>query len=87
MRRPATLEIFPLAIPAVNHVQYRLTANGEGARLKLMHRAMGPIPAEVREGVGHGWDHALKRIAENRGRPGGRRAVLMDDTCEKDARK
>jgi Activator of Hsp90 ATPase homolog 1-like protein len=53
-----------MSFPAVNHVQYRLTAVGEGTRLKFMHRAMGPIPEEVREGVGHGWDYGLKRIAE-----------------------
>src|SRR5580692_8294907 len=53
-----------MSFPAINHVQYRLTAVGKGTRLNFMHRAMGPIPAEVREGVGHGWDYGLKRIAE-----------------------
>jgi uncharacterized protein YndB with AHSA1/START domain len=53
-----------MSYPAVNYVQYRLTADGDGTRLKFTHRAMGPIPEEVREGVGHGWDYGLKRIAE-----------------------
>ena len=53
-----------MSFPAVNHVQYRLTAVGEGTRLTFIHRAMGPIPDEVREGVGHGWDYGLERIAE-----------------------
>jgi hypothetical protein len=53
-----------MSFPAINHVQYRLTADGEVTRLKFMHRAMGPIPEEIREGVGHGWDYGLKRIEE-----------------------
>jgi hypothetical protein len=53
-----------MSFPSVNHVQYRLTADGERTRLKFTHRAMGPIPEEVREGVGHGWDYGLKRIGE-----------------------
>jgi Activator of Hsp90 ATPase homolog 1-like protein len=57
-----------MSFPGVNHVQYRLIADGEGTRLMFTHRAMGPIPEEVREGVGHGWDHGLKRISEIAGR-------------------
>ena len=53
-----------MSFPAVNHVQYRLTADGKVTRLQFTHRGMGPIPDEVREGVGQGWDHKLKRIAE-----------------------
>jgi uncharacterized protein YndB with AHSA1/START domain len=53
-----------MSYPAINHVQYRLTAEGDGTRLKLTHRAFGPIPPEVREGAGEGWDHGLKRIRE-----------------------
>jgi uncharacterized protein YndB with AHSA1/START domain len=57
-----------MSFPGINHVQYRLTPDGDGTRLKLTHRAMGPIPEEVREGVHHGWEHSLKRIAEIAGR-------------------
>ena len=57
-----------MSFPGVNHVQYRLTADGDRTRLKLTHQAMGLIPEEVREGVGQGWDHGLKRIAEIAGR-------------------
>jgi hypothetical protein len=57
-----------MSVPGINHVQYRLTADGDVTRLKLTHQAMGPIPEEVRENVGHGWDHGLKRIAEIAGR-------------------
>jgi uncharacterized protein YndB with AHSA1/START domain len=53
-----------MSFPGVNHVQYRLTADGGVTRIKLTHQAMGPIPDEVREGVGHGWEYGLKRIIE-----------------------
>src|SRR5262245_22940567 len=67
IKPPALLELCgPLfmSYPGVNHVQYRLTAEGDGTRLKLTHQAMGPIPEAVREGVGRGWDHGPKRIVE-----------------------
>lgn len=45
-----------MSFPAINHVQYRLTAEGEGTRLKLTHRGFGPIPrrsskASVKDGI------------------------------------
>ncbi len=57
-----------MSFPGVNHLQYRLTADGDGTRLKLVHQAMGPIPEEVRKGVGQGWEHRVKRISEIAGR-------------------
>ncbi len=53
-----------MSYPGLNHVQYRLTAEGDGTRLKITHRALGQIPQEVREGAGEGWEHGLKRIRE-----------------------
>lgn len=53
-----------MSFPAANHIQYRLSAEGDGTRLKFIHRSMGPIPEQVREGVGHGWEYKLNRIAE-----------------------
>jgi uncharacterized protein YndB with AHSA1/START domain len=67
IKPPTLLELCgPLfmSYPGVNHVQYRLTAEGNGTRLKLTHRAFGPIPQEDQEGVGYGWDHGLNRIRE-----------------------
>src|SRR4051794_15681788 len=67
IKPPTLLELCgPLfmSYPALNHVQYRLTAEGDGTRLKLTHRAFGQIPEEVLEGVGGGWDHGLKRVRE-----------------------
>src|ERR1700722_8577995 len=43
-----------MSFPSINHVQYRLTAEGKNTRLKFSHRAMGPIPDQIRENVGTG---------------------------------
>jgi hypothetical protein len=67
IKPPTLLELYGpmfMSFPAVNHVQYRLTADGKGTRLDFLHRAMGPIPDEFREKVGPGWDHGLNRIVE-----------------------
>jgi uncharacterized protein YndB with AHSA1/START domain len=53
-----------MSFPSVNHVQYRLTAEGKSTRLKFAHRAMGPIQDQIREDVGTGWDYGLNRIGE-----------------------
>jgi hypothetical protein len=53
-----------MSFPSLNHVQYRLTAEGKGTRLNFTHQAMGPIPEHIRDGVSHGWDYGLNRIAE-----------------------
>lgn len=53
-----------MSYPGINHVQYRLTTEGDVTRLKLTHRAIGQIPPEVLEGAGLGWDHGLNRIRE-----------------------
>ena len=53
-----------MSYPGVNHIQYRLTPEGNGTRLKVTHKAFGLIPAEHRGGMGEGWDHILSRIAE-----------------------
>ncbi len=67
IKPPTLLEIWgPLfmSYPAINFVQYRLAAEGGGTRLKLVHRALGPITAEHREGVREGWEYGLKRIRQ-----------------------
>jgi hypothetical protein len=58
-----------MSFPAVNHVQYKLEAEGIGTRIKLVHRGFGEIPAEMRDGVNLGWAYKLQRaqqIAEAR---------------------
>jgi hypothetical protein len=67
IKAPTLLEItgpMPMSYPAINHLQYRLTAEGNGTRLSLMHRAMGLIPQEHRDGMPQGWEHGINRIKE-----------------------
>lgn len=67
IKPPALLEIcgpMPMSYPAINHVQYRLKAEGGGTRLTILHRAMGLILPEHRDGMPEGWEHGLKRICE-----------------------
>ena len=67
IKAPTLLELtgpMPMSFPAVNHVQYRLKAEGDGTRLAFVHRAMGLIPQELRDGMPEGWAHGLKRIKE-----------------------
>ncbi len=67
IKPPTLLELSgPLfmSFPAVNHVQYRLFAEGGETRLRLVHRGMGTIPSELYEKVGFGWDHVLDRVRE-----------------------
>jgi uncharacterized protein YndB with AHSA1/START domain len=65
---PGLLEItgpMPMSYPAVNHVQYRLKeTSGGGSLLTFVHRAMGMILPEHRDGMPEGWQHWLKRIRE-----------------------
>lgn len=67
IKAPTLLELtgpMPMSFPAINHVQYRLKAEGEGTRLLLTHRAMGLIPQEFQDGMPDGWEHGVKRIKE-----------------------
>ena len=67
IRAPTLLELtgpMPMSFPAVNHLQYRLTAEGDGTRLTLVHRSMGLLPPELREGMPKGWEHGINRIKE-----------------------
>jgi uncharacterized protein YndB with AHSA1/START domain len=68
IKPPKLLEISgPLfmSYPALNFVQYRLTAEGGTTRLKLVHQAIGLIPQDHREGVVEGWEYELKKIRES----------------------
>lgn len=67
IKAPVLLELngpMPMSFPAINHVQYRLTAEAGGTRLSLVHRAMGLLPQELRVGMPDGWAHGLKRVKE-----------------------
>jgi uncharacterized protein YndB with AHSA1/START domain len=67
IKPPTLLEItgpMPMSYPAVNHVQYRLTARGDGTLLTFVHRAMGLILPEHRDGMPEGWEHWLEQIRQ-----------------------
>lgn len=67
IKPPALIEISgPLfmSYAAINHLQYRLSAEGTGTRLQFLHRAFGEIPAEHRDGVSEGWAYCLDRIRQ-----------------------
>lgn len=75
IKPPKLLEIVGpmfMSYPVASHFQYRLTAVGNGTRLVLVHKAMGLIPQDDREGMQEGWDHGLKRVKELAERRGNR---------------
>jgi hypothetical protein len=67
IKAPSLLELagpMPMSFPAMNHVQYRLTAEGRSTRLSVVHRAMGLIPQDFRDGMPEGWAHGLRRVKQ-----------------------
>ena len=67
IKPPTLLEICGpmfMSYAAVNHVQYRLTAEAAGTRLKFTHKAIGLIPKEHRDGMDQGWEYKLRRLRE-----------------------
>ncbi len=67
IKAPTLLELvgpMMMSYAAVNHVQYRLKAEGDGTRLSFAHCALGPIPQEHRDGFPKGWGNAMSRIKE-----------------------
>jgi uncharacterized protein YndB with AHSA1/START domain len=67
IKPPKLLEIWGpmmMSYPAVNHIQYRLNAEGSGTRLAFLHRGMGLILPDHRDGMPKGWGHWLDKIRE-----------------------
>ena len=67
IKPPTLLEIcgpLMMSYPAMNHVQYRFAAQGDGTRLTFAHRGAGLITAQHREGVSQGWTHWADRIRQ-----------------------
>jgi uncharacterized protein YndB with AHSA1/START domain len=70
IKPPTLLEISgPLfmSYPAIAHLQYRLTTEGNITRLKLTHKAIGQFPPEHREALTAGmepWSHTLMKVRE-----------------------
>ena len=67
IKPPTLLEIcgpMMMSYPAVNHIQYRLTAQGGGTRLAFLHRGLGQITPQHRDGMPKGWGQWLDRIRQ-----------------------
>jgi hypothetical protein len=67
IKPPKLLEICgPLfmSYPGVNHLQYRLTAEGKSTWLKLTHRGFGLFDDEQVRGVNEGWGRILEGIVK-----------------------
>lgn len=67
IKPPALLEIcgpLMMSCPALNHLQYRLRAEGGVTYLAFLHRALGQISPEHRGGLPLGWQYWLERIRE-----------------------
>ena len=67
IKPPTLLEIcgpLMMSYPALNHLQYRFTTDGNRTRLAFVHRAWGAIPAEHREGMPKGWAHWIQKIGD-----------------------
>jgi uncharacterized protein YndB with AHSA1/START domain len=67
IKPPTLLEIcgpLMMSYPAANHLQYRLTAEGGVTRLAFLHRGMGLILPDHREGMPKGWQYWLERIRD-----------------------
>lgn len=65
IKAPTLLELtgpMPMSYPAMNHVQYRLKAEGTTTRLTLHHKALGLMPREHLDGMPEGWEHGMNRI-------------------------
>ena len=65
IKPPGLLELIgpmPMSFPAINHVQYRLKAEGGGPLLTLHHRGMSLFPADFHQGMPDGWEQGVKRI-------------------------
>ena len=67
IKPPTLLEIcgpLMMSYPAANHIQYRLKAEGGVTRLSFVHRGMGQILPDHRDGMPKGWQHWLERIRD-----------------------
>jgi uncharacterized protein YndB with AHSA1/START domain len=65
IKPPSLIELtgpMMMSYPALNHVQYRLTAEGSGTKLSFWHRAFGEILLDHREGMPKGWGMVLETI-------------------------
>ena len=51
-----------MSYPALNHIEVKLTENGDGTRVSLRHRAIGMISEEHRANMSKGWGFMLEGV-------------------------
>jgi uncharacterized protein YndB with AHSA1/START domain len=79
IKPPTLLEIcgpLMMSYAAANHLQYRLKAEGSVTRVEFVHRAMGAIDDQHRDGLSQGWGYWLdhvRKLAENKNAKGTQR--------------
>ena len=54
-----------MSYPAMNHVQYRVKAEGNGTRMTLTHRGVGIFDPEHVKGVDMGWGEVVDNIRKH----------------------
>ena len=67
IKPPTLLEIcgpLMMSYPATNHLQYRFTAEGTSTRLAFVHRGIGLISQQHREGLPLGWGRWIEKIRQ-----------------------
>ena len=65
IKPPTLLELFGpmfMSHPVAGHMIVRLTPVPGGTKLVFQNQVFGPVPPEVREGLGEGWGDMLKRL-------------------------
>lgn len=70
IKPPTLIELFGpmfMSYPVAGHLMVRLSPIAGGTKVVFRNDIFGPVPAEMKEGLGEGWMHALtalKRDAE-----------------------
>ncbi len=86
IKPPNLLEIcgpMMMSYPAINHLQYRFTAQGSGTRLTFFHRGLGLITSQHREGMPLGWGHWTDRIRQRAERTASERTASERTASER----
>lgn len=68
IKPPTLLELFGpmfMSHPVASHMIIRLAPITGGTRLVFQNQLFGPVPPEVRDGLGEGWGDMLKRLKED----------------------
>ena len=79
IKPPTLLEIcgpLMMSYAAANHLQYRLKAEGNVTRVEFLHRALGAIEPQHRDGLSQGWGYWLehvRKLAESKNAKGTKR--------------